>query len=42
MKKLVIVGTSYFAEVVWTYFKHAGEYQTVAFAAYVKTPPPAG
>ncbi len=33
MKKLVIVGTSLFAEVVWTYFKHAGEYETVAFSA---------
>ena len=33
MKKLVIVGTGTFAEVVWTYFKHAGEYETVAFAA---------
>lgn len=33
MKKLVIVGTGYFAEVVWTYIKHAGEYETVAFSA---------
>jgi sugar O-acyltransferase (sialic acid O-acetyltransferase NeuD family) len=33
MKKLVIVGTGYFAEVVWTYFRQAGEYETVAFSA---------
>lgn len=32
-KKLVIVGTGLFGEVVWTYFRHAGEYETVAFAA---------
>lgn len=33
MKKLVIVGTSLFAEVAWTYFRHAGEYDIVAFSA---------
>lgn len=33
MKKLVIVGTGLFGQVVWTYFRHGGEYETVAFAA---------
>lgn len=33
MKKLVIVGTGVFAEVVYTYFRHAGEYEVVAFSA---------
>lgn len=33
MKKLVIVGTGLFGQVVWTYFRHAGEYDAVAFSA---------
>src|SRR5687768_8117515 len=42
MKKLVIVGTGLFAEVVCTYFRAAKEYEVVAFAAdkpYVERSP---
>jgi sugar O-acyltransferase (sialic acid O-acetyltransferase NeuD family) len=42
VKKLVIVGTGLFAQVVWTYFRHAGEYDVVAFSAereYAKQTP---